>query len=36
MHYQKIIGIILMIYNQSQFNAVAISSSGGKLVKAND
>jgi len=33
MHPEKSIGIILMIYNQLQINAVAISSSGGKWVK---
>ena len=33
MHFQKSIGIILMIYYQLQFDAVAISHSGGKWVK---
>ena len=29
----QLIGIILMMYNQSQLNAVDISSSGGKCVR---
>jgi len=33
MHLEKSIGNILMMYNQLQLNAAAISSSGGKWVK---
>ena len=33
MHLEESIGIILMMYNQLQLNAVAISSSGGRWVK---
>jgi len=33
-HLEKSIGIILMMYNQLQLNAAAISSSGGKWVNA--
>ena len=33
MHLEKSIGIILMMYNELQLNAAAISSSGGKWVK---
>jgi len=33
MHLEKSIGIILMMYNQLQINAAAISNSGGKWVK---
>ena len=35
MHLEKSIGIILMMYNQLQLNAAAISSSGGKWVKTD-
>jgi len=35
MHFEKSIGIILKMYNQLQLNAAAISSSGGKWVKAS-
>ena len=33
MHLEKFIGIIVMVCNQLQLNAAAISDSGGKWVK---